>query len=126
MMLFPQGPIAIGRMAEAHLIEVVRRPRDVVARYALTPRDTNEYVDKLGGLRAWLGRRYEPVPGTWTSFVVPEERDEIELVVGLDRGWGQALVRAHETLRYGGANVSVVPDLTVRSLALGYLARAGA
>ena len=125
MLLFPQGPISLGRMADATLRDVVRSREGVVARYTLTPSDTIDYVDRMGGLRAWMGRRYEPLPGTWASFVVPSDRDEVDLLIGLERSYGQALVRAHEALRFGAATTSVVPDLTVRTLALGYLVRAG-
>lgn len=123
MMLFPQGPIKLGRLAEATLRDVVRERDGVVARYTLTPVDTIEYIDRVGGLRPWLGHRYAPLPGTWASFVVPDDRDDVDLLIGLDRNYGKALVRAHEALRFGGISSSVVPDLTVRSLALGYLAR---
>lgn len=140
MLLFAPGPIRLGGMAEASLRDVVRGRGEVIGRYTLTPVDRNEYMDRMGGVRRVLGRRYGPLPGTWASFVVPSDRDEFDLVVGLERAYGEALVRATEALSDSpGQPVlrtrvnpwairpdrPVVSEYMVRSLGMGFLARAG-
>ena len=123
MNIFPSGPIALGTLATATLSGVRRGPKGLEARYSLTPKNEVAFVDTMGGLREYLGWSYAPLSGTWASFVVPEERDEIELVVGMDASFGRALVGAYRDLRL--PSTSVVPDFTVRALALGYLVKAG-
>jgi hypothetical protein len=123
MKLFPPGPISLG-MAEAVLQEVVQDPKaGVFARYGLTPVKTNEFIDRVGGLRRWLGHRYEPIPGIWSSYVVPEDRDEIEFVIGVKPERGRHMVKACKAL--DARSESVVSPLMLRTLALGYLAKAG-
>ena len=123
MNIFPSGPIAIGTVATAELRGVRRSTNGLEGVYSLTPRDPSFFVDTMGGLREYLGWNYAPITGTWATFVVPEERDEIEFVVGMDSTYGRALVDAYRDLRVPAA--SVVPDFTIRALALGYLSRAG-
>lgn len=96
---------------------------EVVGRFRLSPKDSAQFVDRIGGLRHYLGRRYEPVLGTWVSFVVPSNRDDIDLLVGVHRSYGEAMARAHRDMRT--SSKSIVSDLSVRTLALGYLAKAG-
>lgn len=122
MKLFPTD-VSIGSVATARLMSVRPSHLEVVGRFELAPNDMSEFLDRIGGLRNFLGRRYEPLPGTWTSFVVPADRDDIELLVGIMRPYGQAMARAHRDLRSPAS--SIVSDLSVRTLALGYLARAG-
>lgn len=121
--MFPQAPVSIGKLATATLREVSRGREGVVGRFTLEPEDHREFVDRIGALRAVIGTRYAPLPGTWASFVVPADRDDIDLLVGLDRTYGKALADAHRELRTGAK--SVVPALTVRGLALGFLKRVG-
>jgi hypothetical protein len=111
-------------MAEATLRDVVRGRAEVIGRYTLTPVDRNEYMDRMGGVRRVLGHRYAPLPGTWASFMVPTDRDEFDLVIGLERVYGEALVRATEVLAIGPGR-PVVSAYTVRSLGMGFLARVG-
>ena len=123
MNIFPSGPIAIGTVATAELRGVRRKTTGLEGVYELTPRDPSSFVDTMGGLREYLGWHYAPITGTWATFLVPEERDEIEFVVGMDSNYGRALVNAYGDLRVPSA--SVLPDFTIRALALGYLAKAG-
>ena len=123
MNIFPSGPISIGTVATVELRGIRRTPKGVEATYSLSPKDNFSFVDTMGGLQEYLGWSYRPISGTWATFVVPEERDEMELVVGVDASYGRALVEAYRDLRVPSA--SVVPEFTVRALALGYLSKAG-
>jgi len=96
---------------------------DCVGRYALMAGDDAlGFADRLAQLQSLLGLRYAPLPGTWASFVANDD-DTVEFRVGLDRGFGKALVRSHQALRTGSD--SLVAPLTVRALGLGYLSFVG-
>lgn len=121
--LFPPGPVEIGRLASARLVGVTRRPGHFVGRYQLTPKDNAEFVDIVSRLKGEIGHRYPVLPGTWATFMVPEEVDEVELHVGLEQDYGRAMHAARKTLKVQGT--SVLSELSVRMAALGYLRYAG-
>jgi hypothetical protein len=123
MNIFPVGPLSFG-MAELELHKVQRDPSgQILARYTLSPVAMNEFVDRIGGLRNWLGHKYAPIPGYWSTFMVPDQRDDIEFVVGIDPAYGKSLVAAHKALKT--KSPTIVTPFMVRTLALGYLAKAG-
>jgi len=122
--LFPTRPIRIGSLASAKLCSV-RHHRDfVVGRFALEPEDEVAFIDRVAVLEgASLGRRYAPLVGTWGTYEIPKGSEEVELVVGVYRPFGCAMAKAYRDLRLDPP--SVISDLVIRTLALGYLARAG-
>ena len=82
------------------------------------------FIDRVAGLEgAMLGRHYEPMIGTWGSYSLARGRDEVDLVIGVRRSFGRAMAKAYRDMRL--TPDSVVSCLVVRTLALGYLARAG-
>ena len=124
MKVFPTDPISIGAVAGAQLRAIRVLPdHQVVGCFDLSPHDVEEYLDRIGGLRNRLGYRYAPTSEVWVSFVVPEDRDDVELLVGIDRRFAEAVERAHRDLHSKAS--SIVSGLTVRTLALGYLDWAG-
>lgn len=128
MNLFPTTVIPLDRKTVAHFVGVSRTPFDCVGRFVLSAGDdAGGFVDRLAQLRKALGLRYAPLPGTWASIVVvrdDDDGDHMELRVGLDRRFGHALVRSHQALCSRAE--SLVAPLTIRSLALGYVAFVGA
>jgi hypothetical protein len=122
MMIFPETPIAIGTIAVAHFVGIEKVPPYLVGRFRLQPDDSIEFTDRVGALQGHFGLRYEPIFGTWASFVIPEDRDDVDLLVGLDTRFGRAMVEAGEDLHIHPP--SLLSEATVRSLALGYFASA--
>jgi len=122
MRIFPDTPITIGTMAVARLVGIEKVPPYLVGRYRLQPDDSIEFTDQVGALQGHFGLRYEPIFGTWASLVIPEDRDDVDLLIGIDTRFGRAMVEAGEDLQIHPP--SLISETTVRSLALGYLVSA--
>lgn len=124
MKLFFPGPIQVGRVVKADLRRVVRNADgSCTGRYRLEPLDMNEFGMRVGGLKGLLGRRYEPVPGVWASYVESPDSAEVELWVGLDARFGYAMRRAAMSLKLDPP--AIVSEGMIRALGLGYLERSG-
>ena len=78
-----------------------------------------------GGACGLVARLAEGFGGRSPHFplLVPQERDDVELLVGIDRRFAEAVERAHRDLHNKAP--CIVSGLTVRTLALGYLQWAG-
>lgn len=124
MKLFFPGPVAVGRVATAHLRRVVRSAdATCTGRYRLEPLDMVQFGARIGGLKGMLGRRYEPVGGMWSSYVESPDSAEVELWVGLDAQFGAAMRRAALELKLDPP--AIVSEGMIRALGLGYLERSG-
>ena len=124
MKLFFPGPVSIGRVATAHLRRVVRNgDQSCTGRYRLEPVDMVEFGARIGGLKGLLGRRYEPVSGTWASYVESPDSAEVELWIGLDPCFGSAVRKAALELKLDPP--AIVSEGMIRALGLGYLERSG-
>lgn len=124
MKVFPSGPITLGTMAVLELSTVSSSPEGKVARYRVRPRDPVAFTATFSGAGPRMGVRYEPVRGAlWGVLDVPEDRDEVQLVVGLPKRYGMAMAQARQELHPRA--VSVLPDSSVRAVLRGIIDREG-
>lgn len=124
MNIFPAGPISVGTVATLELSKVMSKPGGKVARYRVRPVDSVAFSEGFSGAGPRVGMKYEPVHGAlWGSLSIPEDRDEIHLLVGLPQRYGVALVKARQEL-YPRAQ-SAVLESGVRALLRGILEREG-
>lgn len=124
MKVFPEGPILLGTMAALELSAVSSSPEGKIARYRVRPRDAAAFTATFSGAGPSMGVRYEPVRGAlWGVLDVPEDRDEVHLVVGLPRRYGMAMAQARQELHPRAA--SVLPDSSVRAVIRGIIDREG-
>ena len=124
MKVFPSGPISVGTVATLSLSSVRSTPEGKEARYRVHAVDPVAFTSTFSGAGPRMGLRYEPVRGAlWGSLDVPEDKDEVHLVVGVPRRYGVALSKARAELHPRSA--SVLPDSSVRALIRGILDREG-
>ena len=124
MKVFPQGPIVLGTVAVLELSTVSSSPEGKIARYRVRPRDPTAFTATFSGAGPSMGVRYEPVRGAlWGVLEVPEDRDEVQLVVGLPKRYGMAMAQARQELHPRA--VSVLPDSSVRAVLRGIIDREG-
>jgi len=122
--VFPQGPIPLGTMAVLELSTVSSSPEGKIARYRVRPRDPATFTATFSGAGPSMGVRYEPVRGAlWAALDVPEDRDEVQLVVGLPKRYGMAMVQARQELHPRAT--SVLPDSSIRAILRGIIDREG-
>lgn len=124
MNVFPTGPISVGTVATLELSTVTSTPDAKLARYRVRPVDPVAFADSFSGAGPRVGVRYEPVRGAlWGALNIPEDRDEVHLVVGLPRRYGTALVKARAELHPKAK--AVVLESGIRALLRGILDREG-
>lgn len=124
MKVFPEGPISLGTMALLELSSVSSSPDGKIARYRVRPRDPMTFTATFSGAGPSMGVRYEPMRGAlWAVLDVPEDRDEVQLVVGLPKRYGMAMAQARQELHPRAT--SVLPDSSVRALLRGIIDREG-
>ncbi len=126
MTLFPQGPVPLGRVAMLDLVSVTTSPYDggKVARYRLRPTDALAFAATFSGAGPVMRQKYEPARGAlWGMLDVPEDLDQVHLLVGVPKRYGQALVRARHELHPWAS--CVIPESGVKALARGILHREG-
>jgi hypothetical protein len=124
MKVFPQGPIALGTMAALELGEVKSSPEGKTARYRVRSKDPMAFTATFSGAGPRMGVRYEPVRGAlWGALDVPEDRDEVHLVVGCPKRYGMSMAQARSELQPKAS--SVFPESSVRALLRGILDREG-
>jgi hypothetical protein len=122
--MFAEGPVVIGRIAVAELDRVVRTSADVAGWYRLSPTcPAPEFADVLLQVRCRMGQRLPVLPSTQATLVVPEDEDEIKLVITVSLAYMAALRDAARSFR--APPPALVSDLAVRMAALGYLRNAG-
>lgn len=110
--------------AVAKLDQVLDKPANMMGIYHLDAVAGNRFTDEVSSLKGRLGLMYGPTYGVWATYHLPEDRDEIELHIGVLKDWGRHLVDACGTL---GADAGfLVPAYHARALAIGYLENAGA
>jgi hypothetical protein len=124
MKVFPQGPISVGTVASLSLSGVRSTSDGKEARYRVHAVDPVAFTSTFAGAGPRMGLRYEPVRGAvWGSLEIPEDRDEVHLVVGVPRRYGVALSKARQELQPRAG--SVLPDSSIRALIRGILDREG-
>lgn len=124
MKVFPPGPIALGTVATLELLRVSSSEDGKVAQYRVRPVDPMAFTSTFSGVGPKMGLRYEPIQGAlWGVLEVPEDRDEVQLAVGISRRYGSAMAQAREELTPKAA--SVVPESGIRALIRGILDRDG-
>jgi hypothetical protein len=122
--IFPPGPISVGTVAVLELSGVSSTSEGKVARYRVKAVDPVAFTSTFSGAGPRMGLRYEPVRGAlWSSLEVPEDKDEVHLVVGVPRRYGLALSKARQELHPRAS--TVLPDSSVRALIRGILDREG-
>jgi hypothetical protein len=110
--------------AVAKLDKILDRPANMMGIYHLDVAERGRFTDEILRLKDRLGLMYAPTHGVWATYHLPEDRDELELHIGVLKDWGRHLVDACGTL---GADAGyLVPAYHARALAIGYLESAGA
>lgn len=132
MRVFPAGPISIGTLAALELLEVESAPDGKVARYRVNRKDALAFTAAFSGVGPQMKQRYEPVRGAvWAFLDVPDEADEIQLVVGVPRKYGVAMARARAEMLSPKMTskqreaACVLPDSSIRAAMRGILDREG-
>ena len=122
MKIFPSGPIQLGTVAELSLANVTRTPEGVVARYRVKPKDETQFMATFSGIGEALTAPYEPCRGSfWSMYDIPEDRDEVNFIIGVPSRSGKALIQARQELHPRATHA--VPETTVKAMARGLLQR---
>ncbi len=132
MKIFPSGPISVGTLATLELLGVEPTSDGKVARYRVRPKDSLGFTAMFSGTGPQMKQRYEPVRGAiWSSLDVPDDVDEIQLIVGVPRKYGVAMAKAREEMLSPKMTpkqreaACVLPDSSIRAAICGILDREG-